>query len=118
MDDFGKQKIVWADIAKEPTFVQIDEEIFFNNTCYMITGAPTGLVDVLNSRLMEWYFPKIATDIGAGSVRYFKQFVELLPIPETIDNHTYTNEELYKEYQLTGEEIKFISSSVNSMARD
>ena len=108
MDDFSKQKIVWADIAKEPTFVQIDEEIFFNNTCYMITGAPTGLVDVLNSKLIEWYFPKIATDIGNGGARYFKQFVELIRVPRTIENHRYDNEDICKLYELSEEEVAYL----------
>jgi len=109
-DDFSKQKIVWADIATEPTFVLMNEHTFFNNTCYMITGAPTGLVDILNSKLVGWYFPKIATDIGNGGARYFKQFVELLQIPKTIENRNYTDQEVFDIYRLSEEEIGFIES--------
>jgi hypothetical protein len=112
MDDFSKQKIVWADIAKEPTFVTVDEPIFFNNTCYMIVGAPKGLTDILNSKMIEWYFPKIATDIGNGGARYFKQFVELIRVPNVIEDHEYSNEDVFRLYGLTDAEMKFISSSV------
>ena len=49
MDDFSKQKIIWSDISTEPNFLYNDEEIYFNNTCYMITGAPEWVVDYLNS---------------------------------------------------------------------
>ncbi len=114
MDDFNKQKIVWADIAKEPTFVQINESIFFNNTCYMIVGAPAGLVSILNSQLIEWYFPKIATDIGDGGARYFKQFVELIQVPFDIEDRNYTDDNVFDIYGLTDDEINFISSSVKS----
>ena len=109
MDDFLQRKIIWSDIATEPNFVQTDEEIFFNNTCYMITHAPEWLVDYLNSNLIAWYFPKVlATDLGSGS-RYFKQFVERIPVPKVCNL-----ENLYYSLGLTDEEIKLISSSVRS----
>ena len=111
-DDFNKRKIVWADIAKEPTFVTIDEPIFFNNTCYMIVGAPSGLTDILNSKMIEWYFPKIATDIGNGGVRYFKQFVELIRVPKTIGDRKYSDEDIFNMYGLNDEEISYIRSIV------
>ncbi len=111
-DDFNKQKIVWADIAKEPTFVTIDEPIFFNNTCYMIVGAPSGLTDILNSKMIEWYFPKIATDIGNGGARYFKQFVELIRVPQIIGDRSYSDEDIFGIYGLSDEEISYIRSVV------
>ncbi|MDR3048379.1 MAG: Eco57I restriction-modification methylase domain-containing protein, partial [Elusimicrobiota bacterium] len=40
MDDFSKQKIVWTDIATEPSFVCMTEPLFFNNTCYMMNNSP------------------------------------------------------------------------------
>ena len=107
MDDFNKQKIIWSDISTEPNFILVNEEIYFNNTCYMMTGAPDWLAEYLNSDLISWYFPKvIATDLGSGS-RYFKQFVELIPVPSNLDMSN-----LYQFFLLTDDEIKFISSSV------
>ena len=108
MDDFSKQKIIWSDISTEPNFLYNDEEIYFNNTCYMITGAPEWIVYYLNSDIIRWYFPKvIATDLGAGT-RYFKQFVEKIPVPKE-----YNSETFYSDIGLSDEEIKFISSFVN-----
>jgi adenine-specific DNA-methyltransferase len=112
MDDFNKRKIVWADIAKEPTFVTIDEPIFFNNTCYMIVGTPSGLTDILNSKMIEWYFPKIATDIGNGGARYFKQFVELIRVPQTIGDRNYSDEDVFNIYGLNDKERNYIHSVV------
>ena len=109
MDDFSKQKIIWSDISTEPNFLFNDEEIYFNNTCYMIIGAPEWVINYLNSDIIRWYFPKvIASDLGAGT-RYFKQFVEMIPVPKE-----YNSETFYLNIGLSDEEIKFISSSVNS----
>jgi hypothetical protein len=82
-DDFSKPKIAWADIATEPSFVLTDKVVYMNNTCYMITGAPDGLIGFLNSKLMQFYFPSIAPGLGENGCRYFKQFVEMIKAPQT-----------------------------------
>jgi hypothetical protein len=54
-----------------------------------------GILGILNSTIIKWYFPKIATDLGTNGSRYFKQFVEVLPMPKYKDNSP-----LYKEIEL------------------
>ena len=39
------------------------------------------LAAVLNSNITKWIFPKIASDIGESGQRYFKIFVEKIPVP-------------------------------------
>ncbi len=79
---FEKERVVWTDIATKPTFKVLEKGIYFNNTVYMLYGAsPKYLNGVLNSRVIEYYFPLIATDLGDKGSRYFKQFVEQIPIP-------------------------------------
>ncbi len=86
--EFAKEKLVWTDIAKKPTFQILETEIYFNNTVYMIIGDHLRyIVGVLNSSLNAFYFPIIATDLGTGANRYFKQFVEKLPIPLITDKN-------------------------------
>ena len=119
-NDFSKQKIVWSDIATEPTFALIDAGIYFNNTCYMLCNAPQYILQILNSPLMGWYFRKISTDLGNGQ-RYFKQFVELLPIiklKEDVDINLLQKETKYNQYryicslyQLTEAETNYIIGS-------
>ena len=89
----------------------------------MLSPAPLYLLGILNSKLINWFFPKIASDLGEGS-RYFKQFVELLPIKklnpgeisilesllrERSINDEQINAFVYKQYQLTAEEILFLN---------
>jgi hypothetical protein len=81
-DDFDKEKIIWSDIAKEPSFVLLNKNLYFNNTVYMILGDQIKyLTAILNSRFNKWYFPLIASGLGDKSCRYFKVFVEAIPIP-------------------------------------
>lgn len=125
LEDFYKQKIVWSDIATSPQFALIEEPIFFNNTCYMMNNMPLYVLAFLNSQVMKWYFSTIATDLGVG-LRYFKQFVEILPIPlfENINQDSKENiESLLKQkkydeiekyinliYDFNLEEIEIINS--------
>ena len=84
-EKFSEDKIVWTDIATEPSFVNVKEEFFLLNTCSMIIGAPHYIVGILNSKLIKWYFPKIASDLGEGAARYIRSFVVQLPILQVSD---------------------------------
>lgn len=84
MDDFSKQKIVWSDISTSSQFALVDGGVFINNTAYMIVNIEPSVIHVLNSQIMSWYFSKITSGLGKGS-RYFKQFVEILPVPNFQD---------------------------------
>ena len=102
-----------------------------------MTNAPKHFLGLLNSKLLEWYFFQIATNLGQGA-RFFKQFVELLPIPQTTtQNQTIINQiidfvaqilnatgenqkqtlsqqidqAVYQLYGLTDEEIKIIEQA-------
>jgi adenine-specific DNA-methyltransferase len=100
----------------------------------MITGDDLHyLVSVLNSSVMRYFFPLVATDLGENGNRYFKQFVELLPIPkvsestkriltelviqihkvksekrDTTELENQINHHVYDLYSLTPEEIAII----------
>lgn len=132
LSDFSKNKIVWSDIATEPSFVWIEDEIYFNNTCYMIANSEKYLVSILNSNLIKWYFPKISSNLSAKGSRYFKQFVETIPIPDITDSiknnlcnkvDEYINNKnekilididkiVYELYGLTEEEIAIVEYEV------
>lgn len=82
----------------------------------MITQIHPNVIHILNSKIMNWLFPKICSDLGSG-VRYFKQFVEFLPIPTISNNRDlYTNltldnvdEVLSKFYNLDTQENQIIN---------
>ncbi len=139
---FEKERLVWTDIAIEPLFTIITNNYYINNTIYMISGEKIKyLLGILNSQLVKWYFPLIATGLGAKGHRFFKIFVEKIPIPEIteenqknvtkienlvkkiittkekdtganiIKQQTEIDKLVYKLYELSKEEIKMIENN-------
>ncbi len=49
---------------------------------------------IANSSVLDCYFPLISTDVRGKTRRYFKQYVELLPIPPYETNYAYYLEPL------------------------
>ena len=86
-EEFMRDKIVWSDISIAPTFQFVMGECYFNNTAYMIVGNHLKyIIGILNSSLIKYYFPLISTDLGTAGSRYFKIFVEKIPIPKIADD--------------------------------
>lgn len=86
-DDFSRQKIIWGEISDKPKFA-LDEtgKYFISNTVFFITGDNLEyLIAFLNSKLSEYYFSKIATTTGVGTVRWLKYKIEQLPVPKIIN---------------------------------
>ena len=88
---FESPKIIWADMSKSPSFVIDDNSYFSLNTTYLINLENENynlkyLLVLLNSRLLFWLFGHLASNLGEKGLRYFKQFVEQLPIyPATVE---------------------------------
>ena len=105
-EEFEKPKIIYPDISDTGGFYWDDEGYFLNNTVYMITGnIKKSWVGLLNSKLINWYYKKIASGLGEGGVRYFTQFVKELPIPE----NTKSLDDLTKKMLDLNKELKEIS---------
>ena len=88
LDDFSKQKIVWGEISDKTKFA-LDEDGGYipEATTFLLTGGSLKyLLGFLNSKLSEYFFSKIGTTTGVGTVRWKKYKIEQLPIPKlTID---------------------------------
>lgn len=81
-EEFGKEKVVWLEMSPTPNFAYSNEEMFVLNTSYILTGKHLKwLLAILNSEILDGYFPMISTDVRGKTRRYIKQYVELLPIP-------------------------------------
>ena len=94
-NDFSKQKIVWGEISDKPKFaIDIEGRFTPEATTFMMTGKHLKyLLCFLNSRLSEYFFAKIGTTTGMGTLRWKKYLIETLPVPHA-DNTT--TEELEK----------------------
>jgi type I restriction-modification system DNA methylase subunit len=83
---FDKPKIIYPDIAKEPRFAFDDKGLCVNNTTYFLAVHDLYLLGVLNSRTMWDYAKQRFSVLGdasdGGRLRFFRQFVRTLPIPD------------------------------------
>ena len=96
MEDFLKQKIVWAEMTNAPKFVLDNDCMFIDNTEYFLTGDNLEyIVCILNSKLYTWLFDKICAK-GMGARKWRKQYVEVLPIPKPDCKTLFTFNNLYK----------------------
>ena len=80
IDNFYKQKIVWQEITTKPKFF-FDESGFIPeaSTLIMVGNHIKFLTGFLNSRVSEWYFKIIGTEIG-GKFRWKKYTIQKLPV--------------------------------------
>ena len=116
MDDFNKQKIIWTDIACKPSFVFSDEEIYFLNTAYMLSGYHLYyLLHILNSKLITFYFTHTATGLGNKGLRLFKIFVEKIPIPVYVNSDIQRSLDSYKPVINLQSEQEKINKWVNQL---
>ena len=91
MDDFSKQKIVYAETMRVhrndkadrfPRFSFIAEETFLDKTCFMITGEHLlYILPIINSSLMQYYIQRNIAVLDTGGFLMQKIYVEDFPIP-------------------------------------
>ncbi len=87
--EFSKEKIVWLEMSPKPNFAYSVNEDFVLNTSYILSGKHLKwLLAILNSEIMDCYFPMVATDVRGKTRRYIKQYVELLPILPRRESYT------------------------------
>lgn len=86
-DDFSKQKLVWTPVNSEYRFTVLPEEMYFNNSLFMITGKDLCyLCGILNSKLFVFYFNML---LSSGSYAYgSRDFFCGIPILKALNQET------------------------------
>jgi galactitol-specific phosphotransferase system IIB component len=80
--DFEKPKIIWGEISDKPKFAYDENKFYAEATTFFMTGEKLKyLLAILNSKVSEWYFSKIGTTTGMGTIRWKKYKILQLPIP-------------------------------------
>ena len=92
MDDFYKQKIIYAetmrvhkgkDCDRFPRFSYSDEEIFLDKTCFIITGQNLNyILALLNSELSQYLIRTNVAVLDVGGFLMQKIYIEQLPAPK------------------------------------
>ena len=132
LDDLSKQKIVWIELSDSPKFT-ICDQLYPLNTVFFLTGDNLyPLLGMLNSHLVYWYYTRcLGTTSGVGTSRWLKYTMDLLPLKVATSDELSTmvknlidakssgdscdyldkqiDDEVFTEYNLTSEEIEFLS---------
>lgn len=87
LEDFEKEKIVWAEMTDEPRFIYDNKGFLTNQTCYFIARDDKYLFAILNSKVMYFFMRQMASNFGEGAFRWIKQFIERLPIPKITEKN-------------------------------
>lgn len=91
IEDFSKQKIVWAEIARTGNAFTLDKNNYMvSNTGYMLVAKEgkegkhiyDNLLAFLNSKAILFYLNIISTRLDETGWRWLRQYVEILPIPK------------------------------------
>ncbi|MCM8808400.1 MAG: BREX-1 system adenine-specific DNA-methyltransferase PglX, partial [Candidatus Omnitrophica bacterium] len=83
--EFEKEKIVWQEIVREPSFAYDTTKIYCEATTFLMTGSNLKyLLAILNSKPATFFFKHFYAGGGLGEegYRYKKAFLEQLPIPK------------------------------------
>lgn len=85
--EFEKPKIVWIEISDRANFTYDDKGMYLTNSAYFLTcktdkASLKYLLAILNSKVADFYFSQKTARIAGGRMRYTKQYVEQIPVPE------------------------------------
>jgi len=85
--EFEKPKIVWIEISDRANFTYDDKGMYLTNSAYFLTCESDKvslkyLLAILNSKVADFYFSQKTARIAGGRMRYTKQYVEQIPVPD------------------------------------
>lgn len=117
---FSKPKIIYPETVQRANFSLDNEGILVDKTCFIIVGDNLEyLQKTLSSQLFEFAYKRIfsSIELGAAGFQYNKHALVRLPV-KPFDNQEVTSDcDIFSIYNLSEEEINFISSSVNPNVR-
>ena len=82
IDKFEKTKIIYPDIASKLTFTFDNKGYFFNNTVYFLDIDSKYIFAILNSKIINYYYGFLSSQLGSKALRAFSVYIKQLPIPK------------------------------------
>ena len=96
LDDFEKEKIVYAETTQNANFSYDNNNYYLDKTCFMIIGKNLKyLTGILTSKLFEYGFKYLYSgqNLGKSAYQYNKVTLEKLPI-KPYENETYLEDKV------------------------
>jgi len=79
-EKFEKPKIIYPEIADRGQFTLSNEVLYGDTTVYIIAMDSKYLLGILNSKLCNFLFSNISSEIRGGFYRWKRQYMSSLPI--------------------------------------
>lgn len=89
LNEFEKEKIMYSEIVQSPQFHYDKDNFYGEMTSFILSGKNLKyLISLLNSKPTTFFFKKfyMGTELGSKGFRYKKSFLNLLPIPQILEN--------------------------------
>ena len=127
MDELNKPKIVWArlmrlsksDLNAFPRFCSVPEGFYIVDSLCFFSGSDIEiLVQELNSEFASYYFFNSVATLDNGGFQMRQQYVEEIPLPRLKTIKGSVDEEIYKAFNFTEEEIQFIKISISNKKKE
>ena len=117
LEDFNKPKIVWGEISDRSKFAYEPRgEYMTEATTFLMVGTHLPyLFCILNSPLSEWFFSKVGTTTGVGTVRWKKFTIQELLIPRISESEEHVFSSLVQRLIAREVSINEFSCEVNSL---
>ena len=80
-DRFEKPKIIYPEIALNPTFAFDSKSYYSSDTTYVIPNGSFFLLGFLNSKVIGFFYQQISSSIRGDYLRWKNQYVSQIPIP-------------------------------------
>jgi len=113
INEFEKEKVVWAEIVFDSAFYHDTSGIFPEATTFVVTGEHTRyLTAMLNSQLLTFAFRAFYAggDLRGNTFRYKKSFLMNLPIIRAMAQERKSIEHLVDGIQILNQENKKLES--------
>lgn len=81
-DCFEKPKLLYSEITTKGQFILDKDGFYCPNTAYILSTDSSYLLALLNSKFMSFYLKQISAEIRGGFLRWTRQYVKQLPLPE------------------------------------
>lgn len=119
-EDFDEPKIVWGNLNLRASYAMDTEKCIINAPANQIVPASKALLNLLNSRLADWYIKQLMVARNGGYYEYKPMFVGQLPLPddisvlENLSDEQQIDAEVFKMYGLDEEEIHAVAPDITT----
>lgn len=79
-DQFTRDKIVYPDISDGSSFALDEDGYYVTNNCYFMPTGSYGILGVLNSSLIAWYYTFMTSTYRGGYQRSFTSAIKNFPV--------------------------------------